>query len=64
MRPQQYDIIGDVHGFASLLKKLLKTMDTQRAMASGNIQNGQPFSLAILLTGAPRSGKPFRSSGK
>jgi len=26
MSPQQYDIIGDVHGFASLLKKLLKTM--------------------------------------
>ena len=26
MRPQQYDIIGDVHGFASLLKKLLKSM--------------------------------------
>lgn len=26
MRPQYYDIIGDVHGHASLLKKLLKTM--------------------------------------
>jgi len=26
MTPMQYDIIGDVHGFASLLKKLLKTM--------------------------------------
>jgi len=26
MRPQIYDIIGDVHGFASLLKKLLKSM--------------------------------------
>ena len=26
MRPQLYDIIGDVHGYASLLKKLLKAM--------------------------------------
>jgi hypothetical protein len=26
MTPKQYDIIGDVHGFASLLKKLLKTL--------------------------------------
>ena len=26
MSPQYYDIIGDVHGFASLLKKLLKSM--------------------------------------
>jgi hypothetical protein len=26
MRSQNYDIIGDVHGYASLLKKLLKTM--------------------------------------
>lgn len=26
MRPKQYDIIGDVHGYASLLKKLLKAM--------------------------------------
>ena len=26
MKLQQYDIIGDVHGYASLLKKLLKTM--------------------------------------
>ena len=26
MRPHQYDIIGDIHGFASLLKKLLKSM--------------------------------------
>ncbi len=26
MKPQFYDIIGDVHGHASLLKKLLKTM--------------------------------------
>ena len=26
MNPQYYDIIGDVHGYATLLKKLLKTM--------------------------------------
>ena len=26
MKSRQYDIIGDVHGYASLLKKLLKTM--------------------------------------
>ena len=26
MKPQFYDIIGDVHGHALLLKKLLKTM--------------------------------------
>jgi hypothetical protein len=30
MRPQHYDIIGDVHGYASLLKKLLKSMGYTR----------------------------------
>lgn len=34
MRPQQYDIIGDVHGFASLLKKLLKAMGYVRTNGS------------------------------
>jgi hypothetical protein len=30
MSPQYYDIIGDVHGFATLLKKLLKSMGYAR----------------------------------
>jgi hypothetical protein len=30
MIPQYYDIIGDVHGYATLLKKLLKTMGYSR----------------------------------
>ena len=30
MKPQYYDIIGDVHGHATLLKKLLKTMGYAR----------------------------------
>ena len=30
MKPQYYDIIGDVHGHAALLKKLLKTMGYAR----------------------------------
>ena len=45
MKPQYYDIIGDVHGHASLLKRLLKTMGYARV--SGIWQH--PERIAIFI---------------
>jgi len=45
MKLQHYDIIGDVHGYASLLKKLLKTMGYSKA--SGTWQH--PERTAIFI---------------